>query len=112
MKYQPAAMIEFDQLKVFGYVLKRSILHLSNDGGIKYIASAVRTPTVTIFSHGNAKSCNEENDPLHIALWKKIDCKKFRCYRNCKYNFNCLKLIEFQDVKRSIDLLLNKIVKA
>ncbi len=111
MKYQPAAMIDFNQLKVFGYVLKRSILHLSNDGGIKHLASAVRTPTITIFGHVNAKRWNEENDPLHIALCKNIDCRKFRCYRNCKYNFSCLNLIEFQDVKRSIDLLLNKIVK-
>lgn len=107
MEDEPTALIEFHQLKVLGYVLQQGAFHVGNDGGIKHLASAVDTPTITIFGPGPGKEWNEYRDPRHVVLQKEISCRKYRCDRDCPHLYKCLDLVEFQDVKQAIDSFLS-----
>lgn len=103
MTTKPAAAVEFDSLKVLAHVLSRSVLHVGNNGGIQYMATAAGVPTITIFGPGNAEIWNEGGNPQRVALWKEMECRRPGCFRSCPYEYACLRQVTFADLKRSID---------
>ncbi|MCK4578719.1 MAG: glycosyltransferase family 9 protein [Candidatus Marinimicrobia bacterium] len=105
----PAAAIEFTDLNIMARVLSRALFYVGNDGGVKHLASAVGTPTVTIFGPAYAHKWNEPDDPLHQMLWQEIDCRGRRCFRECSRNYECLTMISAEDTCSGIDRLLTAI---
>jgi ADP-heptose:LPS heptosyltransferase len=106
MESEPAALIEFTSLKSIGYTLSKSCLHIGNDGGLNHLSAAVKTPTITIYGAGKASKWNNNQDPKLIAITKKIACRSKKCYRTCQFDYQCLKMIKFADLKDPIDKLL------
>lgn len=61
-------IITLGDLGYLGAVLKRCSVYIGNDGGPKHIACAVRTPTVTIFTHDSSAYWTPPGNNLHLAL--------------------------------------------
>ncbi len=89
-------------------ILKRLEVLITNDGGPKHIASALKVPTITLFGPTNSNSWNEKNDLLHPAVVSpekcapcdKISCEEFgtRCMENITASDVMNKLIEIRKV--------------
>lgn len=107
MKNEPAAMIEFKDLKTAGYLLSKSCLHIGNDGGLNHLSAAVRTPTITIFGPGDANGWNNNQNPRLVAITKEMSCRHKKCHRKCRFNYECLNALTLADLKAPIDRLLS-----
>ncbi|MFQ6616065.1 MAG: glycosyltransferase family 9 protein [Fidelibacterota bacterium] len=106
MRYEADAAIEFDRLKVLAHVLSRSTLHIGNNGGIQYLATAAKVPTITIFGPGKAETWNDGRNSRRVALSKEMSCRRPDCFRRCPYEYKCLRQVTFSDVKDAVDSLL------
>jgi heptosyltransferase-2 len=78
-----------------GALLRRCELFVSNDSGLKHIAVAVGTATVTIFGPTNPITWNPP-DPRHRAVHTDADC--LFCDRNECDSMVCMENLEVSDV--------------
>jgi len=80
-------------------VIKRCALLVSNDSGLKHIAVALGTPTVTIFGPTNPGTWNPPR-PEHRAVYAEIDC--LFCDKNSCGDMRCMKELDAERVFSAI----------
>lgn len=69
-------------------LIRRCTLFVSNDSGLKHIAVALGTPTVTIFGPTNPMTWNPPR-PMHRAVYADVDC--LFCDKNACEDMRCMK---------------------
>lgn len=107
MKRPPDALIECPSLDLLGLLLKFSELVVANDIGIKHLAVAVKSKTVTIFGYGNRHQW-DPNDRNHISLAANVSCRRTNCYRTCQFQYRCLSMVKPSDVISAAQTLLDR----
>ncbi len=90
-----------------GALLRRCSVFVSNDSGLKHIAVAVGTPTVTVFGPTNPVTWNAA-DPLHRAVHADVDC--LFCDKNECESMVCMRKLEVSDVLPIVKELLEQVV--
>jgi ADP-heptose:LPS heptosyltransferase len=97
MKYKPFLSPQTQSIKELAAIIRHADMHIGNDNGVKHIAIAMRTPTVTVHGPSDPVSWEPPNNPLHVWVKKDVGCGK--CVpRNCKYELKCLDAIQPEDV--------------
>jgi heptosyltransferase-2 len=91
-------------------LLKRCQLFISNDSGPVHIATAVRTPVISIFGRNQLGLSPKRWGPLgekDQIIHKEVGC--IRCLaHNCTRDFACLKAITIDDVIKAADAILSR----
>ena len=91
-------------------VLKRCSLLICNDSGVQHLASAVRTPCISIFSAHDMPGKWYPYGTENVVLRKWVECHT--CYlQTCPYDNRCIKLIDAEAVIGAIDIKLQSIVE-
>ncbi len=108
MKYKPHLSPQTPTIKELGAILKRADMHIGNDNGIKHIAIAMGTPTVTVHGPSDPVSWEPPGSPFHVWIKKDTGCGKCKP-RNCPYDMKCLAAIQPDEVFGLAELLLKKI---
>jgi len=89
-------------------ISKLSLL-ICNDSGAMHIASAVHTPTVSIFGPGDPGSIGPYGGN-HAVVIKDISCRP--CFDHCRYPEPiCLMEISTEEVIREVDHQLKDLLK-
>lgn len=110
MKHKPLLSPQTQSIKELAAIIKRADLHIGNDNGVKHIAIAMNTPTVTIHGPSDPVSWEPPNDPLHLWIKKDVGCGK--CIpKDCKYALKCLNAIQPEEVFNLASSLYDKIKK-
>ncbi len=78
-----------------GALIGRSALLVSNDSGLKHIAVALGTPTVTVYGPTNPKTWNPAL-PIHRAVSAQVGC--LSCDRNECDDMRCMNELSPEDV--------------
>jgi ADP-heptose:LPS heptosyltransferase len=92
-------------------VLKRCSMLICNDSGVQHLASAVRTPCISIFSAHDMPGKWYPYGTQNVVLRKWVECHT--CYlQTCPYDNRCMKLIDVDEVIAAIDLKLETIAEA
>jgi ADP-heptose:LPS heptosyltransferase len=86
-----------------GAVIRRCALLVSNDSGLKHIAVAVGTPTVTMFGPTNPATWNPP-DPTHVAVYAGVDC--LFCDKNRCEDLRCMRQLSVETVFSAIEDVL------
>jgi lipopolysaccharide heptosyltransferase II len=86
-----------------GALLASSALFVSNDSGLKHIAVAVGTPTVTVFGPTNPKTWNPVS-PMHKAVSADVDC--LCCDKNTCGSMDCMKRLTVEAVFSAVEEVL------
>lgn len=97
-------------LSMLGALLDKSVLLISNDSGPVHIASAVDTPSVSIFGRNQPGLSPVRWKPLHPdakVLWKNIGCDPCLAH-NCPIGFLCLEAILPSEVVASAQEFLSQ----
>jgi len=110
MKYKPFLSPQTQSIKELAGIIKHADMHIGNDNGVKHIAIAMRTPTVTIHGPSDPVSWEPPRNPLHVWIKKDVGCGK--CVpRNCKYGLKCLDAVQVEDVFNLVYALYERIKK-
>ncbi len=97
MKQKPFLSPQTQTIKELAALICRADMHIGNDNGIKHIAVAMGTPTVTVHGPSDPVSWEPPNSPLNVWIKKDVDCGK--CTPStCKYNLKCLDAIQPDEV--------------
>ncbi|UCF77679.1 MAG: glycosyltransferase family 9 protein [Candidatus Eiseniibacteriota bacterium] len=88
-----------------GALLRRCELFVSNDSGLKHIAVALGTPTVTVFGPTNPETWNPP-DPKHKAVFADVEC--LFCDKNDCESMVCMKELAAASVFRAARELLEE----
>lgn len=91
----PGVMACETDIREAGALLEKSALFVSNDSGLKHVAVAVGTPTVTVFGPTNPVTWNPES-PKHRAVFADVDC--LRCDKNTCATMECMKKLSAERV--------------
>ena len=96
-------------LRQLAAILSHCCLYIGNDTGTLHIAVAVKIPTVCIIGGGHFGRFFPYGDlTKNRIVYKKMDC--YRCNWRCIYDtVRCIQEIEFEDVWRGVELLLQSI---
>lgn len=97
-------------LSTLGALLQKSTLLISNDSGPVHIASAVGTPSVSIFGRNQQGLSPARWRPLHPdskVAWKNIGCDPCLAH-NCQIGFLCLDVVLPKEVVDLAKTFLNK----
>jgi len=86
-----------------GALLAGSALFVSNDSGLKHIAVAVGTPTVTVFGPTNPVTWNPDS-PRHRAVSADVDC--LRCDKNTCGSMDCMAKLPAERVYAVVEEVL------
>ncbi len=86
-----------------GALLESSALFISNDSGLKHIAVAVGTPTVTVFGPTNPKTWNPVS-PKHGAVSADVAC--LCCDKNTCENTDCMRKLSAEMVFSAVEEVL------
>ena len=86
-----------------GALLESSALFVSNDSGLKHIAVAVGTPTVTVFGPTNPTTWNPMS-PKHRAVSADVGC--LRCDKNTCDAMDCMKNLSAERVFAVVEEVL------
>lgn len=108
MENKPVLLCSKTTLGEFAALLKNAILVISNDSGPVHIASACKTPVISIFGRNEKGVSPVRWRPLgqkSAAIQKDAGCVKCLAH-NCKKNFLCLQLITVNDVLEEAKKLL------
>jgi lipopolysaccharide heptosyltransferase II len=76
-------------------LIRRCALFVSNDSGLKHIAVALGTPTVTIFGPTNPRTWNPPKG-MHVAVFAEVDC--LFCDKNTCEDMRCMKELAVETV--------------
>ncbi len=83
-------------------LLRRCCLVICNDSGVQHLAAAVGTPCISLFSCWQIRGKWWPYGSGNTVLQKWVECHT--CFlETCPYDNRCIKLIDCQDVVRSID---------
>ncbi|MCL4478046.1 MAG: glycosyltransferase family 9 protein [Deltaproteobacteria bacterium] len=108
MKNKPHLSPQTPTIKELGALIKLAVMHIGNDNGIKHIAIAMGTPTVTI--HGPSDPVSWEPPGSKINVWIKKDAGCGKCVpKRCKHDLKCLDAIKPHDVLNEVEKLYNGI---
>jgi lipopolysaccharide heptosyltransferase II len=78
-----------------GALIRRCALFISNDSGLKHIAVALGTPTVTIFGPTNPRTWNPPK-VMHVAVCAEVGC--LFCDKNSCEDMRCMKELSVETV--------------
>ncbi|MGB9735299.1 MAG: glycosyltransferase family 9 protein [bacterium] len=111
MKHKPLLSPQTPSIKELGAIIKHADMHIGNDNGVKHIAIAMNTPTVTIHGPSDPVSWEPPDSPLHMWIKKDVGCGK--CIpRDCKFGLKCLDAIQPEEVLSLTCQLYERIKKA
>ena len=111
MSAPPALIVQVPSLLLLAGLLKRCRIVAGNDGGTMHLATAVGTPTVSIFGPVDASVYGPyPGNSSHRVVSKELACRP--CYRGfrfppCPWDNACLKKLEVEPVLRAVDEILN-----
>ncbi len=91
-------------------ILASSRVVLSSDSGIMHLAVAVGTPVVALFGPG-IESKWAPKDGVSIVINKRLSCSpctKFGYTPPCPKGAECIKLVEVEEVKASLERILER----
>lgn len=97
-------------LRDVSLILKMSRVLLTADSGLMHIASAVGTPTVSLFGAGIEKKWAPKGKQ-HIILNKHLACSpctRFGYTPPCKIDVECLSSISVDEVTEAVENILNQ----
>ena len=86
-----------------GALLEGSAVFVSNDSGLKHVAVALGTPTVTVFGPTNPKAWNPDL-PKHRAVSAEVDC--LGCDKNACDTMACMKELSVERVFEVVEEVL------
>jgi lipopolysaccharide heptosyltransferase II len=93
-------------------LLEKVDLAIGNDSGIMHIAGAVGAKTIVIYGSTNPKHSRVLGKNKSVAVFKNNFCKPcITDMKNCKHNYNCMKVVEVKDVVKEVDSALKKTAK-
>ncbi len=98
-------------LGMLGALFDRAALLVSNDSGPVHIASARRTPVISIFGRKQAGLSPERWRPLgekHQVVWKDVGCPECLAHR-CHLHFLCLEAVSVEEVFQTVLQLRGRI---
>ena len=84
-------------------IIRRCALFVSNDSGLKHIAVALATPTVTIFGPTNPQTWNPSKS-AHRAVYAGVDCRF--CDKNSCEDMRCMKELSVVTVFSAVEEVL------
>lgn len=96
-----------------GSLLKRTAVFISNDSGPVHIASALRTPVISIFGRGDHGLSPLRWQPVgekSFYFHKDMGCKKCLAH-NCAKGFLCLQQIKPEEVAEKVVYVLENTPK-
>jgi len=90
-------------------IIEKTNLFIGGDSGLLYIASAVGTPTISLFGPSNPELV-APTGKKHIYIWGKTDCSPCyvpetvhkREFLKCD-DFKCMRSISIDKVKQAVD---------
>ena len=98
-------------------IIEKTNLFIGGDSGLLYIASAVGTPTISLFGPSNPKLVAPMGEK-HIYIWGKTDCSP--CYvpetvhkkefLKCN-DFKCMRAISIDKVKQAVEFQWKKWIR-
>jgi len=106
----PAFIVQVPSLLLLAGLLKRCRVVVGNDGGTMHLASAVGTPTVSIFGPVDASVYGPTpGGNTHRVVSKGLACRP--CYQRfrfppCPWDNACLKKLEVEPVLQAVDEIL------
>jgi heptosyltransferase-2 len=108
MQHEPLTMTGKTTLSQTAALIKKCSLFISNDSGLLHVASAVKTPTISLFGPTDYKKTGAYSDSS-IMIRKDLPCSP--CYSGkpvrCSH-LDCLHLITVDDVKDVVRKKLEK----
>ncbi len=108
MKHKPFLSPQTGSIKELAAIIRHSDMHIGNDNGVKHIAIAMQTPTITIHGPSDPVSWEPPGSPFHVWIKKDAGCGK--CVpRNCKHELKCLDAVQPDEVFGLAELLLKRI---
>ena len=108
MKQKPFLSPQTESIKELAAIIRHSDMHIGNDNGVKHIAIAVHTPTVTVHGPSDPVSWEPPDSPLHV--WVKKDTGCGACVpRHCKNALKCLDAVQPDEVFGLAELLYKRI---
>ena len=103
MKQKAYILAESFSLKELGALLSEAKLHITADTGPMHLASAMKTPTLSLFGRTQPGLGPKRWAPLqgpHTILQKDIGCNPCLAHL-CKLDFDCLKALKVEEVYRA-----------
>jgi len=91
-------------LRELAWCIKRSRLLITNDSAPLHIAGSIGTPSVAIFGPTDHKKYGPR-DGLGIAAYKRLHCSPCEVAL-CKYNLECMKAVEADEVFEAAEIIL------
>ena len=108
MKQKSLLSPQTQSIKELAALLRRADMHIGNDNGIKHIAIAMGTPTVTVHGPSDPVSWEPPGSPYNVWIKKDTGCGT--CVpRNCAYNLKCLDAIQPEEVFSLAESLYGRI---
>ncbi len=110
MKQKPHLSPQTRTIKDIAALIERADLHIGNDNGIKHLAVAVGTPTVTVHGPSDPVSWEPPDSPYHVWIKKDVGCG--HCVpRNCKNGLKCLAAVQPEEVMGLVEGLYDRVRK-
>lgn len=105
MKNHAVSVAGLTNLRELAWIIKRSLLVITNDSAPLHVAGSVATPAVAIFGPTDHRKYGPRKG-AGTALFKKLHCSPCEVAL-CKYNLECMKAITvgevFDAAKRILD---------
>ncbi|MCJ7582599.1 MAG: glycosyltransferase family 9 protein, partial [Candidatus Aminicenantes bacterium] len=102
MQHEPLTMTGKTTLAQTTALIKKCKFFISNDSGLLHVATAVKTPTISLFGPTDYKKTGAYSDSS-CMIRKDLDCSP--CYSgkpvHCPH-LNCIYLITVDDVKEAV----------
>lgn len=97
-------------LKEYMGCVKLLDLIVGNDNGGMHVAGAEGVPVITIFGGRETPFEWSNFHPISLCLYKEMFCSPCHLdnFTECKYNYECIKKIEVEDVFYAVKHLLNE----
>ncbi len=98
-------------LEMLGAFLKEASLFVSNDSGPVHVASAVRTPVVSIFGRRLPGLSPVRWRPLGLesrVAWKDVGCDPCLAH-DCRIDFLCQQAVLVEDVLKEVDFFAERL---
>ncbi len=104
MKNYAVSICGQTNLRELAWCLKRSRLLITNDSAPLHIAGSVGTPSVAIFGPTDYKKYGPRGG-CGFAIYKKLLCSPCEVAL-CKYNLECMKAVEPEEVFNAVKIIL------
>ncbi|MCP2605962.1 glycosyltransferase family 9 protein [Candidatus Aminicenantes bacterium AC-708-I09] len=117
MKNKPINLCSKLTYRESAAIIEKTGLFIGGDSGLLYIASALDTPTISIFGPSNPELVAPRGNK-HIYVWKKIECSPCyvpetvhkREFLKCD-DFKCMEAITVEEIKQAVASQWEKWVK-